>query len=240
MNKDISMKKATSHDVKTYKELLCRLNSLGKSLEKHEEWNETTRLLNEMQSSLDWTPIVFEEEGKQGLKDLDGTIIVPARFDAIETCFARNIWPLDKPIIVSENGRFGIVKADGTGDLVLPCEHVNIHILVAAPQYYVVEDAGQKSLILGDGTELIPQIAETIFEPSNEVVIFKSKGKFGLWAMETELYIEPIYDELRAEFEEPVIAEKEGHVGFLSAEDGRFISEQDYETYSGSLIGCFV
>lgn len=85
MNKNISMKKATSNDVKTYKELLCRLNSLGESLEKHEEWNE-----------------------------------------------------------------------------------------------------------------------------------------------------------LRAEFEEPVIAEKEGHVGFLSAEDGRFISEQDYETYSGSLIGCFV
>lgn len=239
MNKNNNLKKATLNDVKTYNELLARLQTLGESQDKTEEWNEAARQLNEFESGLDWFPEVFEEGGKQGLKDLDGTVIVPARFDTIATCFSRHSMPLDKPVIVCDGGRFGMVKTDGSGEMVLPCEHDRIHVFGFAPQFYVVEDKGRKGMILGDGTELIPQIADAIYEPCNDAVVFDSNGKSGLWSLEDGLYVEPLYDELITEFEEPVIAIRDGIEGFLSAEDGHFISKDDYELDDVPVIGCF-
>lgn len=147
--------------------------------------------------------------------------------------------PLDKPVIVIDGGRFGLVKTDGSGEMALPCEHDSIHVFGFAPQFYVVEDKGRKGMILGDGTELIPQIAEAIYEPCNDAVIFESDGKYGLWSLEDGLYVEPLYDELITEFEEPVSAIKDGVSGYLSAEDGHFISEEDFDDDGSSLIGCF-
>lgn len=238
MNKNNNLKKATLSDVKNYKELRARLYSLSE--EQDDERDQTARQLSELDESLDWQPEGFKEGGKEGLKDLDGSILVPARFDAIATTFARHSAFADNPVIVVEGGRFGIVKADGSGDMVLPCEHDHISVMSSAPHCYVVEDGGHKGVILGSGKQLIPQVADTLYDPCNGALIFKAGDRFGLWAEDYDLYVEPLYDDLDAELDAPFSAVKDGVSGYLSASDGHFITEEEWEETEEQVLGCFI
>lgn len=72
--------------------------------------------LNEFASARDWFTTVFKENGKEGVKDLDGSILVPAMFDTVCYTYDRTLFGASKPVVVLLDEKFGIVKADGTGE----------------------------------------------------------------------------------------------------------------------------
>lgn len=234
MNTEAKMK-ATFEDIETYWKMIREMDST----ELGEERDRFVAKLNEFVESRDWYPTVFEENGKFGLKDLDGRLMVPAVFDSF--CFLESRlyeYPEYVPVAVSCNDRYGIVETDGTGKMVLPCEHDNVAGLVGSSDIFWVTDGGKTGLCDGKGEYLIPQIADKVFDPVNEVIVFKVGDKFGLYDFGTSLYVEPLYDWMEAEPDQAVRVVKGDKTGYLSDVDGRFVSDGEYESdeYYDGLI----
>ena len=109
-----------------------KLDRLIDIVEKAEENGDATKVKHRSSYDLvnvrslyieryDWFDTVFEEGGKLGLKDIKGDVVVPAKYDGFqERChflFARTV-----PRVALVRGKAGLVKADGSGELV---EYVN-------------------------------------------------------------------------------------------------------------------
>ena len=53
--------------------------------------------------------IIIEKDGKEGIMDLDGTVLVPPIFDKVVYTYSRILMKADKPAVVINNGKFGLV-----------------------------------------------------------------------------------------------------------------------------------
>lgn len=220
--------KATAEDLKTYEEFEKRMNSLD-PVDNKREWDETAKAANDFVDSHDWFTIVIEKDGKEGVMDLDGTVLVPPIFDKIAYTYSRLYTKADKPVVVVNNGKFGIVRADGTGEMLLPCEHDYI-CLTDWQQFFLVYDNGKAMFVSLLGKQLTPQTVDAVRDELNEVFVLASGDKLGLYDFNNDLFIQPSYDNIDlGDGDEPVIAYKDGIAGYLSAIDGHFIPKEEYD-----------
>ena len=219
--------KATAEDLKTYEEFEKRMNSLD-PVDNKREWDETAKAGNDFVDSHDWFTIVIEKDGKEGVMDLDGTVLVPPIFDKVAYTYSRIHVNANKPVVVVNNGKFGIVRADGTGEMVLPCEHDFIR-LTDLLHFFLVIDNGKIMFVNGMGEQLTPQTIDKVYGTSNGIIAVQTGNKLGLFDITSGLFVEPAYDDIEAEFEQPVIAYKDGVAGYLSAEDGHFLPKEEYD-----------
>lgn len=83
---------------------------------------------------------VYEENGKYGLKDWDGTIILPADYDFLRTPFVYVDDLLSMPIIAEKNGKMGLVMPDGHETIVLPFEYDDISLREEEPWFELTKD----------------------------------------------------------------------------------------------------
>lgn len=228
MSNNVSKMKATVNDLKSYDEMMSRLNMLDPEKDDN-EWFEIGDKLSDFEASRDWFPTIFKEDGKEGLKDLDGTVMVPAIFDSIVLRFSRLHCRNNLPVIVVNDGRYGLARTDGTGKLVIPCEHDQIENVYGAPSLFMVADNKKIALYQNDGTILVPQTADSFDEPCNDIIVFKADGKYGLYDCAYNKYVEPLYEVMEVYPEETVKVTKDGVEGYLSLEDARFISKEEAE-----------
>ena len=205
--------KATLEDLKTFETLLAETATDGDALDK----------LNELASERDWFTTVFKENGKEGVKDLDGSILVPAMFDTVCYTYDRKFFDASKPVVVLQDGKFGIVKADGTGEMLVPCEHEHIHDFYGM---YIIKDNGKAGLF-SCGEMVVPQIIDKIYEPCADLIVFEADGKTGLYDTASEIYVEPVYDSMELAPEETIKVMLRGKEGFLDAEDGHFVPVEE-------------
>lgn len=219
--------KATAEDLKTYYEFEERMKTLSESGDKR-EWDETAKAANDFVDSHDWFTIVIEKDGKEGVMDLDGTVLVPPIFDKVVYTYSRILMKADKPAVVINNGKFGLVRADGTGEMVLPCEHDSIRI-ADVPNYFFVTDNGKTMIVSNLGKQLSPQILDKFYGTTNGIIQVEAKCKLGLFDISSGLFVEPAYDDIEIEFDQPVIAYRDGVPGYLSAEDGHFLPKEEYD-----------
>ncbi len=220
--------KATAEDLKTYKEFEERMNSLD-PVDNKREWEETAKAGNDFVDSRDWFTIVIEKDGKEGVMDLDGTVLVPPIFDKVAYTYSRLYTKADMPVVVVNNGKFGIVRADGTGEMLLPCEHDYI-CLTDWQQFFLVYDNGKAMFVSLLGKQLTPQTVDAVRDELNEVFVLASGDKLGLYDFNNDLFIQPSYDNIDlGDGDEPVIAYKDGIAGYLSAIDGHFIPKEEYD-----------
>ena len=61
-----------------------------------------------------FTEVLVGENGKKGVKSLDGSIIVPANYDEIAYTYSRRI-PKYYPYVAIRDGKMGLVVPDGKG-----------------------------------------------------------------------------------------------------------------------------
>lgn len=220
--------KATAEDLKTYEEFEERMNSLD-PFDNKREWEETAKAANDFIESRDWFTIVIEKDGKEGVMDLDGTVLVPPIFDKVAYTYSRIHVNANKPVVVVNNGKFGIVRADGTGELVLPCEHDFIR-LTDLLHFFLVIDNGKAMFVSLLGKQLTPQTVDAVRDELNEVFVLASGDKLGLYDFNNDLFTQPSYDNIDlGDGDEPVIAYKDGIAGYLSAIDGHFIPKEEYD-----------
>ncbi len=84
---------------------------------------------------------VYEENGKYGLKDWDGTIILPADYDFLRTPFVYVDDLLSMPVIAEKNGKMGLVMPDGHETIVLPFEYDDISLREEEPWFELTKDS---------------------------------------------------------------------------------------------------
>ena len=219
--------KATAEDLKTYYEFEERMKTLSESGDTR-QFEETAKAADDFVESRDWFTIVIEKDGKEGVMDLDGTVLVPPIFDKVAYTYSRIHMNASKPVVVINNGKFGLVRADGTGEMLLPCEHDSIR-LNDLRQFFLVTDNGKTMLVSNLGKQLTTQTLDKVYGTSNGIIAVQTDNKLGLFDISSGLFVEPAYDDIEAEFEQPVIAYKDGVAGYLSAEDGHFLPKEEYD-----------
>ena len=184
----------------------------------------------------DWFDTVFEENGKLGLKNIKGEVVIPAKYDGFqERC--HFIYTNNIPRVAVLHGKAGLVKADGSGDELTPFDYDFMSYMIILP-YYTVKK-GEKYGIVGlNGHEIAPCILDEVCLPSGSCVVFKANGKYGLIDSSCgDLYVAPQYDNIEfIDMEQPYTVTKDGIEGVIN-EAGTFMTDVEALDYEGYLIG---
>ena len=83
---------------------------------------------------------VFEENGKYGIKDSDGTILVHARYDFLRTPFVYVDDLVSMPVIAEKEGKMGLVLPDGHDTVVLQFDYDDISLRDEDPWFELTKD----------------------------------------------------------------------------------------------------
>ena len=95
---------------------------------------------------------VFEENGKFGIRDSEGTVIVPAEYDFLRTCYVYVDDLLTMPIIAQRDGKLGLVLPDGKNTVVAPFIYDDISLREEPPFFETMRN-GKEGRLNADSTE---------------------------------------------------------------------------------------
>lgn len=162
----------------------------------------------------------FGEDGKVGLKDTCGNIVVPPLFDSAEGIDC--IYFKDNMVVVGKDGKLWLTPRDGSGRIVNPNRGYDI-VKTDWWNGYVMR-AGKQGLVdLHNGCELIPSDMDWL-RPSMRDFVFSRDGKIGYFhcfPWEDRVYIEPEYDAIDLSTQQFM---KNGEWGWVLS-DGTFTTE---------------
>lgn len=155
-----------------------RFRELEKQMEPG-EWNEEWM---ELYDAYDWSPELVKEGDKVGLKNLLGEVILPTEFENLKLV-ANTIVEKGDRIVAIQEGKWGVVIADGTGSWLVKPEYDYI----GYPNDITNVKIGEKWGILNiaTGEYLVPPECEQVFENNgfifiNGIGFFKIGEKLGI------------------------------------------------------------
>lgn len=93
---------------------------------------------------------IFEQDGKFGMKDYTGKVILSAEYDFLRTC---NIYVDDlsqMPVIAQKDGKMGLVMPDGCDTVVAPFEYDDISLRDEYP-YFEAQRGDKRGYIDAEG-----------------------------------------------------------------------------------------
>ena len=133
------------------------------------------------------------KEGKVGIIDQEGKEVV-----AIQYTDVTNLGKEKKDgFIVIKDGKYGIV--DSANQTILEPQYEGIE-KIYKNEMYVVKQAGKQILIKKDGEEILKtgydEITEILKNTENGV-IYKEDGKYGVMKLTGEVIVAPDYEELK-------------------------------------------
>lgn len=163
----------------------------------------------------------FEENGRYGVKDACGEVLVPALFDDIASTFKDECRKWAVPVV--NGGKMALVAPDGKGTLRTPFEYDKIHFYEC--YYYLIKDDRMGLSSVG-GHILVPAKMDKVYEPFNDLIVFAKDGKYGFSMLGSDVITEAIYDDYEVGDDEYLIVVKDGVRGYLD-EEGHFTTESD-------------
>ena len=214
------VQEAHAENVAEYERLWAKYRETGS--------DDDLSALNNYLSSYNWfTRIIVGPDGKKGMEDPAGKILIPTKYDAIGCTFDTTFITLST-VPCSINGKFGLVKTDGTGNNVTPFEYDD---MLSIPNCYLFKKNGCHSfgILKMDGTEVLPCILDSYTEPINGVMYFSSGLYQGLWLMNHNILIPAIYDNIEfVELDEPLLFTKNGVLGYVDY-DKNFVPKSEID-----------
>jgi hypothetical protein len=164
----------------------------------------------------------FTENGLTGLKDITGQVRIPALYKAIGARYRYDHWrELPVPVMNGED-KYAIVNADGSGKPI--CDFIYDYITFCPwTDHFIVHRGSKATILCPDGTELLPTMVDTIYEPFNHIVMLENEGKYGLCTLHGS-YVAPIYDEMEPDENDNVHVRLGDTWGYISG-DGQFLPE---------------
>lgn len=205
--------------------------------ELNEKRDNTQEEIDEMNGYLEkyyiLDAIIFKgPDGKKGLKDCLGKILVPAKYDG----FGFIPKPIDFPresVIAIRDDKYYLVALDGSGKEFTkePCDEIRLIMYYHPSSPYIYRKRGLKAWGLMDleGNEICDCIIDDYADGANSV-FFESGDKQGYWQF-YGIYLPPIYDNIEMEdLDEPLLFTLDGVQGYINY-DGEFISMADYKRY---------
>lgn len=83
---------------------------------------------------------IVEENGKYGMVEYDGRILLHPQYDFLRTPYVYVDDLLSMPVIAEKNGKMGLVMPDGKDTVVLPFEYDDIALRDEAPWFELTKD----------------------------------------------------------------------------------------------------
>ena len=220
--------------------------------EKNEELFTNYQNINTIQNHDENNNLWFEEnclkvqsEGKYGLINLDGSLILPCEYDSIAP-----IAGIRNSLIIKKEGKLGL--ANTNGKIVVPAEYAEVSALTNNYQNgYIVKNAENKfgiigsdgstvlectyagikhatdnnmyvvnngtwQVILKDGTAFLEGKVDNATEINGTNIVVNNGGKYGIYNIETDLKIPFEYEFLTHAFDDKYIAKKQGKYGVIN------------------------
>ena len=221
--------------------------------EKNEELFSNYQNINTIQNHDENNNLWIEEsclkvqsEGKYGLINLDGTLILPCEYDSIAP-----IAGIRNSLIIKKEGKTGL--ADTNGKIIVPAEYAEVSALTSNYQngyivknaenkfgiigsdgstvlecvyagiknatdnnMYVVNNNGTWQVILKDGTAFLDGKVDNTTEINGTNIVVNNSGKYGIYNIETDLKIPVEYEFLTHAFDDKYIAKKQGKYGVIN------------------------
>lgn len=227
--KEKTLPSPTAEIVKEYDELVRQLK------EKHEDHEELDTIwgrLNELEDLYDWFNVEFTDPatGKKGQKTVAGEVVVPALFDEFAQHYNYTFNPR-LPVSACKDGKWGIVKGDGSGEVL--CEFKFDYIENIFPySLYLAKWGGEKDhfgVIDLKGDIICPNILASYSDwKVNAIIAIKADGKWGVIDGNTHLCVLPEYDDIESSPDDFIVFRKDGVEGYIT-DQGEFVTKQQYE-----------
>ena len=187
---------------------------------------------HELMYGYDWLDEVFEENGKKGLRNIRGEVVVPAIYD--DFCMPRPYY-LPMLLVGAKKGdKVALVKRDGKGT---PSTDFEFHYVEPIPftpfnVAFKSEDLHHFAIVVL-GKVFTPYELVDYYLPCDDHVILKGDNdKYGIIGMHSLLYIAPEYDDIIDNgIGDDFTFIKDGVKGRVTM-DKRFISDEEYDNLS--------
>ena len=102
--------------------------------------------LNRIREKYEQYHEVFEQDGKFGIKDHQGNVLIPAHYDFLRTPYVYVDDLRTLPVIAQRDGKMGLILPDGNGTVVAPFVYDDIE-LRDEPPYFEATKGGETTLI---------------------------------------------------------------------------------------------
>lgn len=96
--------------------------------------------------------VVYEENGKYGMKDYEGNVIVKPEYDFLRTCYVYVDDLVMMPVIAEKDGKLGLILPDGINTVVADFIYDDIYLRDEYP-YFEAKKGRKKVLLNGKGEE---------------------------------------------------------------------------------------
>lgn len=191
-----------------------------------------------------YSEVFIGENGKKGAKLQNGQVVVPALYDEIAYTYG-GIFTDSHPYVAAKDGKFGLVNPDGKGTELTPFVYDDI----VAPQdilnhfLYKKDDSKRFGLLKCNGCEVTPCIIDS-YSCNGQTVYFRSGEHQGLWQLEIDELLDPIYDEIEVlDIDKPMLFTLNGEKGYVKVEDHSFIpaslkETMDEDAWHDMLLEC--
>ena len=220
--KDLGKPKARPENYEYWEKLKNQFEETRKF--DYEKANEYYQLLASFEQQFDWFDTPFEENGKFGLKDILGRVVIPAKYDDFSVL--QNIIRYYSHVSTVKKGKYYGLVERYTGKELTPFEYADIDKL-EWHDCYIFHKEGLKSfgIVNEKGKELVPCIADS-YNEFTVGILYKSGEKYGYLALDYDLSIPPIYDDfIFDDLNEPFVFVINGVEGCISNK-GKFYSKE--------------
>lgn len=95
--------------------------------------------------------VVYEENGKYGMKDYEGNVIVKPEYDFLRTCYVYVDDLVMMPVIAEKEGKLGLILPDGINTVVADFIYDDIYLRDEYP--YFEAKKGRKKVLLNEKGE---------------------------------------------------------------------------------------
>ena len=198
--------------------------------------------LSQIEEQYDLMDTVYEVHGQKGIKDIKGNVRVPALYSDIAALYAYTSFRHTPVIVLNDEGKFAIVKSNGTGEAICDFEYDDIDIEPLCKLFIVRKD-GKAALMNHLGQLLTPLELDKVYKymPINGLIEIQMGDKSGLYdycnhlIWSAPLYQRLIYDEIDEENCKVYVKLGE-RWGFVNGEDGTFIDEDDEDTLGEVVV----
>lgn len=220
----------TAEIIERLDSVLNEMNALYASEKDWERMSDLSEELSQIEEQYDLMDTVYEVHGKKGVKDIKGNVRVPALYSDIAALYAYTSFRHTPVIVLNDEGKFAIVKSNGTGEAICDFEYDDIDIEPLSKLFIVRKD-GKAALMNPRGQLLTPLELDKVYKymPVNGLIEIQMGDKSGLYDYCNHLYVRPIYDEIDEENGKVYVKLGE-RWGFVNGEDGTFIDEDDEDT----------
>ena len=232
----MSMKKKVSENVRERLEVLnkkARAIAPAGKIMNEEEYKELLMSLCGIEEEYDIFDSVFVEDGKMGIVDALGNVVVPPMYNGYSELYCYMI-PKRLPVAVCDfDDKYALVACDGKGTPLCGFEYDMITFLFGTANMYVCKkDVGNRvysGVLNSKGELLVPCEMDMIHFVANNVVCVVKDGKLGILTTEGRFF-PPVYDDME-ESNGYLTACKNGVWGYVSTE-GELIALDDFERLS--------